>query len=130
MSQDNIALITRAYQAFGQCDVVVNNAGIIEVGTIENIDIDRVCEMMRVNVEAAVRVAYTAVRRFKSQHSGCLINISSVLGTKVRATAGAYAASKHAIEALSGALRLELARTHVRVVCIDPGLVRTHLHDR
>ena len=56
------------------------------------------------------------------------MNLSSVLGTKVRATAGAYAGTKHAIEALSEGLRLELAGTGVAVTCIEPGLVLTGLH--
>jgi NADP-dependent 3-hydroxy acid dehydrogenase YdfG len=59
---------------------------------------------------------------------GTLVNISSVLGTKVRTTAGAYAATKYAVEALSEALRMELARTNVRITCIEPGLVRSGLH--
>ncbi len=123
-------LLSTALQHFGRCDLCINNAGILETGPIPTIDIDRVCHMVRINVEAAFRVAYTFVRHFTEQDSGHLVNISSVLGTKVRPTAGAYAGTKHAIEALSEALRMELARTNVRVSCIEPGLVRTGLHDR
>jgi NADP-dependent 3-hydroxy acid dehydrogenase YdfG len=86
------------------------------------------CEMVRVNVEAAYRMAYVFMRQFVSQGYGHLVNTSSILGTKVRLTAGAYAGTKHAIEALSEALRLEVAGTAVRVSCIEPGLVRTGLH--
>lgn len=121
-------LLQAATERYGRCDVAVNNAGIIEVGPIESIDIAKVCAMVRVNVEAAFRVAYTFVRHFKARGRGDLINISSVMGTKVRETAGAYAGTKHAVEALSEALRLELARTDVRVTCLEPGLVRTGLH--
>lgn len=56
------------------------------------------------------------------------INISSVLGTKIRPTAGGYAATKFAIEALSEALRMELTGTDIQVSCIQPGLVMTELH--
>jgi len=119
-----------ALDRYGRCDIVVNNAGLIETGTVEDIDIEKVCEMVRVNVEAAYRVAYTFVRHFKQQNSGYLVNISSVMGTKVRATAGAYAGTKYAIEALSEALRLELSKTDIRVTCIQPGLVKTRLHRR
>jgi NADP-dependent 3-hydroxy acid dehydrogenase YdfG len=58
------------------------------------------------------------------------VNISSVLGTKVRPTAGVYAATKYAMEALSEALRMELTGTPIKVTCIEPGLVMTELHDR
>lgn len=57
-----------------------------------------------------------------------LINMSSVLGTKIRPTSGAYAGTKYAIEALSEALRMEVAGTPLAVTCIEPGLVMTQLH--
>lgn len=123
-------LLATALDKFGRCDMCFNNGGFIEVGPVETIDIDRVCEMVRVNVEAAYRVAYVFARHFAKQSSGHLINVSSVLGKKVRPTAGAYAGTKYAIEALSEALRMELSKTNVQVTCIQPGLVRTSLHDR
>lgn len=121
-------LLEAAIGAYGRCDFVLNNAGIIEVGPIPTIDIDKVCAMVRINVEAAFRVAYTFVRYFQAQRAGHMINISSVMGTKVRSTAGAYAGTKYAIEALSEALRMELAGSEVNVTCIEPGLVVTELH--
>jgi NADP-dependent 3-hydroxy acid dehydrogenase YdfG len=123
-------LLSTALEQFGRCDVCFNNAGFIEVGTVEAVDIDRICAMVRVNVEAAYRMAYVFARHFVQQGSGHLINVSSVLGKKTRPTAGAYAGTKYAIEALSEALRMELSRTNVQVSCIQPGLVRTKLHDR
>lgn len=122
-------LVEGALEAFGCCDIVVNNAGIIETGSIQEVDLERICRMVRINVEAAYRMAYVALRHFRSEGAGHLINISSVLGTKVRPTAGAYAGTKHAIEALSEALRVELSGTAVQVTCIEPGLVLTELHD-
>jgi short-subunit dehydrogenase len=104
-------LLARALDLHGRCDIVVNNACVIEVGTIPSIDVDRVCAMVRVNVEAIYRVAYLFARHFLDQGRGALVNMSSVLGTKVRPTAGAYAGTKHAIEALCEALRMELAGT-------------------
>ncbi len=121
-------LLDGALRAFGRCDIVFNNAGVIEAGPIESIDVDRVCDMVRVNVEAAFRVAYVAVQHFKSVGRGHLVNTSSVLGTKVRPTAGAYAGTKFAIEALSEGLRMELAGSGVRVSCVEPGLVMSDLH--
>ena len=124
------ALIDLAIEKFGKCDAVINNAGFMTAGTVESIDIEYVCQMARVNVEATYRMAYTAARHFKKKGSGHLVNISSVLGTKIRPTAGAYAGTKHAIEALSEDLRIELASQGIKVTCIEPGLVITELHDR
>jgi len=122
------ALLELALATYGRCDVVLNNAGSLTTGTVAEIDVDRVCAMVRVNVEAAYRVAYTFLKHFVAVGEGHLVNLSSVLGTKVRPTAGAYAGTKYAIEALSEALRMEVARTKVAVTCVEPGLVRTELH--
>ncbi len=124
------AMLSTAIEQFGRCDLCFNNAGILEVGRIEAIDIERVCDMVRVNVEGTFRVAYTFLQHFIQEETGHLINVSSVLGKKVRPTAGAYAATKFAIEALSEALRMELSKTGVQVSCIQPGLVMSGLHDR
>ena len=121
-------LLEEALTATGRCDIVFNNAGILAAGPIEDIDIDAVCRMMRVNVEAAVRMAYVAVKHFKRTGSGYLISTSSVLGTKVGLNSGAYSATKFAIEALSESLRMELAGTDIRVSCVEPGLVMTDIH--
>jgi NADP-dependent 3-hydroxy acid dehydrogenase YdfG len=121
-------LLDTATGKFGQLDVVFNNAGILEIAPIEVIDVDRCCEMVRINVEAAYRLALLAVKLFLKAGRGHLVNTSSVLGTKTRPTAGAYAGTKYAIEGLSEGLRMELAGTGVQVSCIEPGLVRTELH--
>lgn len=121
-------LIDTALARFGRLDICYNNAGQNVNGPIETIDIEAMCAMMRTNVEAAFRMAYTAARHFKAQGHGHLLVTSSVLGTKVRPLAGAYCASKFAVEALHEALRMELARTQVKVTCIEPGLVITDLH--
>ncbi|WP_316163859.1 SDR family oxidoreductase [Bradyrhizobium sp. SZCCHNRI20481] len=121
-------LLRAALRKFGRLDIVFNNAGLNHDGTIEEIDIDAVCAMVRINVEANFRIAYTVLKHFRRVDEGHLINCSSVMGTKVRATAGAYSGTKYAVEALSEALRLELAGTGVRVSCVQPGLVTTELH--
>jgi NADP-dependent 3-hydroxy acid dehydrogenase YdfG len=124
------ALIDLAVGRFGRCDVVLNNAGFMLAGQIETIDIEEVCRMARVNVEAAYRMAYTALRHFKKAGTGHLVNTSSVLGTKTRPGAGAYAGTKYAIEALSEDLRMEVAGSGVKISCVEPGIVLTELHDK
>lgn len=122
-------LVETALARFGRLDVVFNNAGIMDTADIESADIDRLCANVRVNFEAAVRMAYTALKHFKENGSGHLVTTSSILGTKVRPTAGVYAGSKYGVEALTEALRMEVAGTGVRVGCIEPGLVNTELQD-
>jgi NADP-dependent 3-hydroxy acid dehydrogenase YdfG len=122
-------LVAAAVDRFGRLDVVFNNAGIMDTAPIDTADIERLCANARVNFEAAVRMAYTALRHFKIQESGQLITTSSILGTKVRPTAGVYAGSKYGVEALTEALRVEVAGSGIRVGCIEPGLVNTELQN-
>jgi NADP-dependent 3-hydroxy acid dehydrogenase YdfG len=122
-------LIDTAIEKFGSCDVVFNNAGVMIVGKAEDIDLEAVCWMVRINVEAVYRLAIVAMRHMLSQASGYLINTSSILGMKVRQTTGAYAGTKCAVEALTEDLRVQAAETGVRVCALEPGLVDTHLQD-
>ncbi len=120
-------LVEAALETHGRLDIACNNAGLLAFGTIEEIDLERMATMVRVNVEAAYRMAYTVLRHFKAQNRGHLVNTSSVAGTKVRPTIGAYAGTKHAIEALAHGLRIELAETDVRISNVQPGLVATDI---
>ena len=122
-------LVDFTYDTYGRCDYLFNCAGMIEAGTVEDTDMDRFTAMLRLNVEATFRLTYLMLKRFKAQGFGHVINISSVLGTKVRPTAGGYAATKFAMEALSESLRMELSGTPVQITCIQPGLVLTELHN-
>jgi NADP-dependent 3-hydroxy acid dehydrogenase YdfG len=117
------------FDKYGKCDFLFNCAGKATAGPIEEIDLEKMTLMIRLNVESTFRLTYKFLKRFIKQGFGHVINISSVLGTKVRATAGAYAATKFAIEALSEALRLELTGTNIKISCIEPGLVLTELHN-
>lgn len=120
-------LIDAALDRFGRLDFVFNNAGIMNIGTIEDVDVADMTRMIRVNVEALTRLAYLALKHFKRQGSGYLINTSSILGTKTRATVGPYAGTKYYVEAFTEALRMEVARSGVRVAAIEPGYVQTGL---
>ena len=99
-------LVEAALNRFGKLDVVFNNAGIMDTAPIESADIEKLCANARVNFEAAVRMAYTALKHFKTHGNGYLITTSSILGTKVRPTEGVYAGSKYGVEALTEALRM------------------------
>jgi NADP-dependent 3-hydroxy acid dehydrogenase YdfG len=122
-------LVEVAIQTFGRLDMVFNNAGVMTVGAIESVDIEAICQMVRINVESAYRIAYTALRHFKQSGTGFLINTSSIAGLKTAPQFGAYCGTKFAIEALTDSLRMELAGTNIRVASIAPGTVDTGLFD-
>ncbi len=122
-------LVDFALDKFGQLDVLLNNAGVMTVGAIEEVDIEAICQMVRLNVESVYRMAYTVLRHFKKAGSGFLINTSSIAGLKTAPRYGAYDGTKFAVEAFTDALRMELAGTGIKVAAIAPGTVDTGLYD-
>lgn len=121
-------LLEAAINSFGRADVLINNAGVMVVGTVETIDIEEICQMVRINVEAAFRLAYFFAKHFKQQSNGFIVNLSSISGTTNYPTMAAYCGTKHAIESFTDCLRLELAGSGVGVGCIEPGKVATNLY--
>lgn len=122
-------LLNLTLNKYGKCDVICVNAGIIESNSIENIDIDKMCMMMRLKVEMSFRLIYTFLKYFKKTGKGHIVITSSVMGTKTRENSGAYSACNYALEALAESLRMELSDTDIKITCIEPGLVETNLHN-
>ena len=123
-------LMDRALEVFGRVDVVVNNAGLMDVGKIEEIDIDQICQMVRINVESLYRMSYLALKHFKQTGSGFVLNMSSIAGLKTSAKYPAYCGTKFAVEAFTDSLRMELAGSNIGIACIEPGTVDTGLYDQ
>jgi len=122
-------LIDAAIEQFGRLDFVFNNAGIMNIGSVEEVDINDMIKMIQVNVEALTRLTYLALKHFKQQGGGYVINTSSIVGTKTRPGIGVYSGTKYFVEAFTEALRMELAGSGVRVAAIEPGIVDTELQN-
>jgi NAD(P)-dependent dehydrogenase (short-subunit alcohol dehydrogenase family) len=105
----------------GRIDVLVNNAGIGTHGPVEDYDDDEVARIFETNVFGLVRVVRAVAPRMRAQGSGTIINLGSITGVVAAPFGGIYAASKHAVEALSDALHYELHPFGVRVVLVEPG---------
>lgn len=121
------ALVARTLDTFGRIDVVFNNAGLMRVGPIEELSHDDIEQQVNVNVLAAIRLIKEVVPVLKRQDDGLILNVSSVLGRKTRATAWVYAATKWAITAINEGLREELVGTRIRVCALQPGVIDTEL---
>lgn len=123
------AMVKKTLDAWDRIDVVFNNAGCMTTGPFEEMAHDEIERMIKVNVLGATWVLRETVPVLKKQNEGLIINVSSVLGRKTRATAWVYAGTKWAITAMNEGLREELIGTRVRVCAIQPGVVDTELFD-
>ncbi len=120
-------LVDRAVQAYGRIDVMINNAGLMPQSPLERLRIDEWDRMIDVNIKGVLYGIAAALPHMKQQKSGHIINVSSVAGHKVRAGGAVYAATKHAVLALSEGLRQEVKPYNIRTTVISPGAVATEL---
>jgi NAD(P)-dependent dehydrogenase (short-subunit alcohol dehydrogenase family) len=104
---------------------LVNNAGYALTGAIEDVGDDEARAVMETMVMAPMRLARIAVPHMREQRTGCIVNISSIAGLATAPFVGWYTGAKHALEALTDALRVEVAGGGIRVVLIEPGSFKT-----
>lgn len=123
------AMIEEAVSKFGQLDVLANNAGIITVAPVEEMEEDEWDSVMDVNVKGQFLVARAAIPHLK-EASGTIINTASIAGKIGAAELGHYCASKHAVVGLTKSLALELAEDDVTVNTICPGIVETPMWEQ
>jgi NAD(P)-dependent dehydrogenase (short-subunit alcohol dehydrogenase family) len=104
---------------------LVNNAGYALTGAIEDITDDEARHLFETMVFAPMRLARLALPAMRTRGAGRIVNISSIAGLVSSPLAGWYTGAKHAVEALTDALRIEVARDGVQVVLIEPGGFKT-----
>ncbi|WP_194408926.1 SDR family oxidoreductase [Microbacterium cremeum] len=109
----------------GAVGVLVNNAGISELGATETLAVERVERMFATNVFGMLSMTQLALPGMRAQRWGRVVNLGSMNGRYIMPGMGSYAATKHAIEAFSDALRYELRPFGVAVSLIAPGMVTT-----
>lgn len=104
---------------------LVNNAGYALTGAIEDVDDDEAHQLFETMVHAPMRLARLALPAMREQGGGRIVNVSSIAGRTSMPFAGHYTGAKHALEALSDALRMEVAGDGIRVVLVEPGGFKT-----
>ena len=109
----------------GALDALVNNAGYGETGPVETMPVERARAMFEVNLFGLIGLTQLLLPPMRERRRGCIVNLSSIAGRFVTPGAGWYGASKHALEGISDALRMELHDFGVKVVLVEPGLIRT-----
>ena len=119
------AAVKEVEREHGAVGVLVNNAGYGEYGPIEQVPLDRVRRQFETNVFGLARLTQLVLPGMRAAGSGRVVNVSSMGGRLVFAGGGYYHASKYAVEAISDALRVEVRPFGIRVVVVEPGLIRT-----
>ena len=124
------AAVAEARAAFGGIDVLVNNAGFGAYGPLEVTDMEVVRRQFDTNVIGLLEVTQAVLPTMREQHSGVIVNISSVGGRMTFPLGSLYHGSKYAVEGLSEALTYELAPFGISVKIIEPGRVDTDFGGR
>lgn len=125
--EDVSRLVDAAVQTFGRVDVIINNAGLMPNAPLERLKVDEWERMIDVNLKGVLYGIAAVLPVMQRQKSGHIINVSSVAGHKIRPGTAVYAATKHAVRALSEGLRQEVKAYNIRTTIISPGAVDTEL---
>jgi NADP-dependent 3-hydroxy acid dehydrogenase YdfG len=120
------AAVDRITREAGGIGALVNNAGYSQSGAVEAVPIDRIRQQFETNVFGLVRLTQLVLPGMRARREGRIVNMGSMGGRLTFPGGGIYHATKHALEAISDALRFELAGFGIHVVLIQPGLIRTH----
>lgn len=119
------AAVDSVEQAEGAVGVLINNAGYSQSGAIETVPMAAVRRQFETNVFGLVRLTQLVLPRMRAQRWGKIVNVGSMGGRLSFPGGGHYHATKHALEAISDALRFELRGFHINVVLLEPGLITT-----
>jgi NADP-dependent 3-hydroxy acid dehydrogenase YdfG len=128
-----IGAVERTASELGRLDIVINNAGVMLLGPIEDAPTEEWDRMLGVNLAGLLYVAHAALPHLLRaaadgpRNVADLVNVSSVAGRRANAGSAVYNATKHGVGAFAEAMRQEVAERHVRVSLIEPGAVATEL---
>jgi NAD(P)-dependent dehydrogenase (short-subunit alcohol dehydrogenase family) len=122
------ATVRQIIDRFGKIDILINNAGIIEVGPVEHMTPEDFERAMRVHFWAPFELISQIVPEMRIWGGGRIVNISSIGGKVAVPHLAPYSASKFALTGFSDALRAELARDNIHVTTVAPGMMRTGSH--
>jgi short-subunit dehydrogenase len=122
------AMVSRVAGHFGEIDVLINNAGVIQVGPMETMTLDDYCKAMETHFWGPLYTTLAVLPDMRARREGRIVNISSIGGKISVPHLLPYSASKRALTGLSEGLRSELLKDHIYVTTVCPGLMRTGSH--
>ena len=119
--------VRKAEAIYGKTDLIINNAGVMLLGNLENQNPEEWKRMLDVNVMGVMNGMQIVMNDMKERNCGTIVNLSSLAGVKAFGNHAAYCASKYGVIGLSEVARMELSSYNVRVIRICPGAVSTEL---
>jgi len=122
--------VRQTVEKWGRIDVLANNAGYGQGGMIEDTPMDEVRAVFETNVFGALETIRAVLPTLREQRSGVILNVSSIVGLVSYRGGGFYAATKHALEAFSESLSIEVEPWNIKVVTVEPGPFRTDFAGR
>ncbi|XP_065056992.1 3-oxoacyl-[acyl-carrier-protein] reductase FabG-like [Rhopilema esculentum] len=122
-------IIKKTIDHFKCINVLVNNAGIVVKGTVENTTMEQFDKIMNINVRSVFHLTHLAVP-YLIETKGSIVNVSSVNGMRAFAGVNAYCMTKSAIDQFTRCTALELASKQVRCNSVNPGVIKTEIHQR
>jgi NAD(P)-dependent dehydrogenase (short-subunit alcohol dehydrogenase family) len=122
--------ISRIVSERGPLDVLVNNAGLVSVGSVEELPLSEFRAVMETNYFGAIRCIQAVLPAMRERGSGCIVNVASIAARITCSPMAPYAASKAALEALSESLAQEAKPFNVRVALVEPGIIDTAMSRR
>ena len=126
---DTKRVIEETVKLFGKIDILVNSAGTLTKGSIEEISLEDYDSIMNINVRSVLHLTKLAVPHLKAT-KGSIVNVSSVTGLRAFPGVISYNISKAAIDQLTRTAALELAQYGIRVNAVNPGVIITELHKK
>ncbi|MFM5906938.1 MAG: SDR family oxidoreductase [Novosphingobium sp.] len=126
---DAVTAVDQTVAQLGRIDILINSAGIMDSGGMENPNLDRYRQTIDINLMGTVYTCAAAIPHMLKQGVGDIINISSLAGRKGGAMTSSYSASKHAVNAMTDGLRQEVGGRNIRVAIFMPGATRSEVGD-
>lgn len=121
--------MTRINKTVGRIDVLVNNAGYWLIGALEDLSIREIQDQLDTNLLGTIRVTRQVLPLMRERKSGTIVNVTSALGRFGLPAMSGYVASKFALEGLTESLAYEVAPFGIKVILIEPGVVKTKVKD-
>jgi NADP-dependent 3-hydroxy acid dehydrogenase YdfG len=122
-------VVAETIERFGRLDILVNSAGIIQPGGVENANTEAWRHVVEINLYATLYTCSAAISQMRTQGGGDIVNISSIAGRRASRPFNPYATSKFGLTAMTEGMRQEVGQYGIRVCIIEPGATTTEVSE-